>query len=396
MKGKIILETKRLILREMTEEDIPALHGFLGDPEVMYAYEHGFSMEESADWCRRQMARYEKDGFGLWAVIRKEDGQLIGDCGITMQDIGKGEAEKKEEIGYHLRKDCWHQGYAIEAAGAVKKYAFEVLNLPEVYSIIRDTNLPSQKTARRNGMKKCGESVRHYMGIDMPHLIYSVRRIPYETIFLDLDGTLIDSEQGILHSVAYALEKFGISATREEMLPFIGPPLIHSFQEYTGLTEEDAAKAVAFYRENFGVKGVYEYRLYDGVTDLLKGLKKAGKRVVMATSKPEKYARIIAEDAGILEYFDAVCGSDMDGKRLTKEDVIAYALDTCGLKEGDPSVVMVGDRRHDIQGAKAFGLASAGVLYGFGSLEELRAAGADYLFMTAREAQEYLSFQREP
>lgn len=231
MKGKIILETKRLILREMTEEDIPALHGFLGDPEVMYAYEHGFSMEESADWCRRQMARYEKDGFGLWAVIRKEDGQLIGDCGITMQDIGKGEAEKKEEIGYHLRKDCWHQGYAIEAAGAVKKYAFEVLNLPEVYSIIRDTNLPSQKTARRNGMKKCGESVRHYMGIDMPHLIYSVRRIPYETIFLDLDGTLIDSEQGILHSVAYALEKFGISATREEMLPFIGPPLIHSFQE---------------------------------------------------------------------------------------------------------------------------------------------------------------------
>ena len=143
----------------------------------------------------------------------------------------------------------------------------------------------------------------------------------FDMILLDLDGTLIDSEKGIVNSVIYALEKFGIEKEREELLPFIGPPLVHSFREYTGLGEEEAVQAVSYYRENFGVKGVYEYCLFDGVTDLLKRLKQAGKTVVMATSKPEVYAKMIAEDAGITCWFDAICGSDMEGKRLTKEAI---------------------------------------------------------------------------
>ena len=195
----------------------------------------------------------------------------------------------------------------------------------------------------------------------------------FDMILLDLDGTLIDSEKGIVNSVIYALEKFGIEKEREELLPFIGPPLVHSFREYTGLGEEEAVQAVSYYRENFGVKGVYEYRLFDGVTDLLKRLKQAGKTVVMATSKPEVYAKMIAEDAGITCWFDAICGSDMEGKA------------------GDPSVIMVGDRHYDIDGAKANGLASAGVLYGFGSREELEDAGADQIFDTAEELGEYLA-----
>ena len=162
----------------------------------------------------------------------------------------------------------------------------------------------------------------------------------FDTVFLDLDGTLIDSEPGIINSVVYALKKFGIEKERKELLPFIGPPLLTSFQKYTGLSETEARKAVEYYRENFGTKGVYEYRLYDGVETMLRELKEAGLRIVMATSKPEHYAGIIAGDAGIESYFTYICGATMDESRLTKEDVIAYALETCGKKPGDPSVIM--------------------------------------------------------
>lgn len=212
----------------------------------------------------------------------------------------------------------------------------------------------------------------------------------FHTIFLDLDGTIIDSEQGIVNSVIYALKKFGIEKKREDLLSFIGPPLITSFQEYAGLTETEAEKAVEYYRENFGMKGVYEYQLYDGIQDLLRELKEDERRIVMATSKPENYAEIIAKDAGIGEYFDYICGSTMDGKRLIKEDVIEYALERCGLQAGDTSVIMVGDRKHDIIGAKAYHLASAGVLYGFGDMDELKSAGADYLFHTTTDLKHFL------
>lgn len=212
----------------------------------------------------------------------------------------------------------------------------------------------------------------------------------FQTIFLDLDGTIIDSEQGIVNSVVYALKKFEIDKRREELLPFIGPPLITSFQEYAGLTEKEAEKAVEYYRENFGKKGVYEYRLYDGIKEFLKALKAEDRRIVMATSKPENYAEIIAKDAGIDKYFDYICGGTMDGKRLTKEDVIRYALEKCKLQQGDPSVIMIGDRKHDIIGAKAFHLAAGGVLYGFGDMDELKSAGADYLFYTTDDLKHFL------
>lgn len=212
----------------------------------------------------------------------------------------------------------------------------------------------------------------------------------FQTVFLDLDGTIIDSEKGIVNSVVYALKKFGIERQREELLPFIGPPLITSFQEYIGLTRTEAKKAVEYYRENFSTKGVYEYRLYDGIEEFLRELKEDGKRIVMATSKPENYAEIIAKDAGIDGYFDYICGGTMDGNRLTKEDVISYALQKCKLQPGDPSVIMVGDRKHDIIGAKVYHLSSVGVLYGFGDMEELKSAGADYLFYTIDDLKHFL------
>ena len=169
----MILETQRLILREMTPGDLPGLGRFLQDASVMYAYEHAFSDEEVRAWLDRQLERYARDGFGLWSMIEKDGGQLIGDCGLTLQDWSGREVL---EIGYHLCRDKWCQGFATEAAIACKQYAFRTLRAPEVFSIIRENNYPSQRVAQRNGMVVVGSFVKHYYGVDMPHLVFSARR----------------------------------------------------------------------------------------------------------------------------------------------------------------------------------------------------------------------------
>lgn len=169
----MILETTRLYLRRLQPSDYDALSNILQDEEVMYAYAHAFSDAETKDWLDRQLQRYKDYGFGLWAVILKETDEMIGQCGLTMQDW---DGRQVPEIGYLFQKAYWHQGYAIEAAAACKEYAFETLHLDEVYSIIRDSNLPSQKVAERNGMAIRGTFTKHYYGIDMPHFVYSVKR----------------------------------------------------------------------------------------------------------------------------------------------------------------------------------------------------------------------------
>lgn len=169
---KKILETERLLLREMTTEDLPSLCLILQDADVMYAYEHAFSDDEALSWLKNQLNRYDKYGFGLWAVILKETGEMIGQCGITMQ---QWDEKSVHEIGYLFQKNYWHKGFAIEAAAGCKKYAFEKLGINEVYSIIRDTNMPSRRVAERNGMTLRGRMVKHYYGLDMPHCVYSVK-----------------------------------------------------------------------------------------------------------------------------------------------------------------------------------------------------------------------------
>lgn len=166
-----IVETERLYLRKMTEDDFDDLCVILKDAEVMYAYEHAFSDDEVREWLDRQLGRYARYGFGLWGVILKETGTFIGQCGITMQETPDGTVP---EIGYLFAKKYWHCGYASEAAQACRKYAFETLGFLSVYSIIRDINLPSQAVARRNGMTVSGRFVKHYYNIDMPHLIFRV------------------------------------------------------------------------------------------------------------------------------------------------------------------------------------------------------------------------------
>ncbi|MCI8838003.1 MAG: GNAT family N-acetyltransferase [Hungatella sp.] len=169
----MLIETKRLILREMEESDYEDLAKMLQDDDVMYAYEGAFSDEEVRAWLERQIGRYRDDGFGLWAVILKENGEMIGQCGLTMQDIPAG---RVVETGYLFRKEYWHRGYAGEAAAACTDYGFDILGVKEIFSVIRDTNTASRNVAKRNGMEERGMFVKHYRGTDMPHCIYSVRR----------------------------------------------------------------------------------------------------------------------------------------------------------------------------------------------------------------------------
>ncbi len=172
-KNSIVLQTPRLYLRRMTQSDFGALCQILQDKDVMYAYEHAFSGAEVQEWLDRQMGRYERYGFGLWAVILKDSGEFIGQCGLTMQEW---EGREVLEVGYLFRKAYWKKGYAAEAAIACKNYAFENHLADEVYSIIRDNNVASQNVAKRNGMTVCGKFIKHYYGMEMPHLVFSVKR----------------------------------------------------------------------------------------------------------------------------------------------------------------------------------------------------------------------------
>ena len=169
----MILETERLLLREMTQDDLPALQGILQDEETMYAYNGAFDEAETQAWLDRQLSRYAQYGFGLWAVVLKESGGMIGQCGLTMQPW---RGDEVLEVGYLFNRAFWHHGYATEAVRGCMEYAFDLLGAREVCSIIRETNLPSRRVAERNGMTVRDSWVKHYRGIDMPHVRYCAAR----------------------------------------------------------------------------------------------------------------------------------------------------------------------------------------------------------------------------
>ena len=199
----------------------------------------------------------------------------------------------------------------------------------------------------------------------------------YKYVLFDLDGTVTDSALGIKNSVIYALERFEIKARPEELDPFIGPPLVDSFMEYYGFSEEDANKAVEYYREFFSVTGIYQNELYDGVIGTLDKLKKNGVKIALATSKPKKFAETILKYHKIEQYFDVICGATLDGKLSKKGDIVRLALEALGADKS--RAIMVGDRKHDIIGAHENGIPCLAVLYGYGSKEEFQEHGADFI-----------------
>ena len=197
----------------------------------------------------------------------------------------------------------------------------------------------------------------------------------YQTILFDLDGTLTDPGMGITNSVVYALEKLGYErAERQELYKFIGPPLHDSFQMYYGMDTQQTDEAVRLFREYFARQGIKENQIYPGIMEMLRALHDAGRHLVLATSKPEQWARIIMADFGMDVYVPDIAGATMTRERNKKGLVIAYALEAFGV---DPATaVMVGDREHDILGGKENGLPGIGVTYGYGDREELERAGA--------------------
>lgn len=200
-----------------------------------------------------------------------------------------------------------------------------------------------------------------------------------KTVLFDLDGTIIDSGEGVTRCVQHALTSFGYGEQpREALNRFIGPPLHISFEEFYNMTPEEAQKAVAVYRERYREKGVFENELYDGVPELLKALYEREITLVLATSKPLVFAEQILGYLGLKQYFSHIIGSNLDNTMTDKAEVVACALRKTGVSDKS-AAIMVGDRKFDIIGAKANGIASVGVLYGYGSKEEFEEAGADFI-----------------
>lgn len=201
----------------------------------------------------------------------------------------------------------------------------------------------------------------------------------FDYYFFDLDGTLTNPALGITNSFKFALTELGLEIpSYEQLCSYIGPPLVDTFKLNYNFTDDMAALGVKKYREYFASKGLLENEVYPGIEDLLKALKENGKHLVVATSKPEPYARKILEHFKLDLYFDHICGSNLDETRSKKAEVIEYALKICGIPDVS-KVLMLGDRKHDVIGARENGMKCCGVLFGFGSREELEEAGAEYI-----------------
>lgn len=208
-----------------------------------------------------------------------------------------------------------------------------------------------------------------------------------KNVLFDLDGTITDPAIGITNSVIYALKKYGMEIPeRSALYKFIGPPLAASFSEHCGFSREEGFRAVEIYREYFSTKGIYENNVYPGIEEMLKFLKDNGIGVYLATSKPEVFAKKILKHFGLERYFDDAVGSELNGERVEKADVIECVLARHNLRDA----IMVGDRSYDICGAKKNGIPSVGVLYGYGSRKEFEDAGTDYIAETVEELQKLL------
>ncbi|MDE6056344.1 MAG: HAD family hydrolase [Lachnospiraceae bacterium] len=219
----------------------------------------------------------------------------------------------------------------------------------------------------------------------------------FQYILFDLDGTLTDPKLGITSSVQYALRALGIEEpSLDKLEPFIGPPLADSFREFYGLDEERIVTAIAKYRERFNNQGIYENEIYPGIAEMLAALKASGKKLSIASSKPTEFVERILDYFAIRTYFDVIIGSNMDGTRSKKEEVVEEALRQMlpgGMTpaEKKAAVAMVGDRRFDIEGAKEHGITSVGVSFGYAPEGELEQAGADFIVDTVDALSEVLN-----
>ncbi|MEK4573400.1 HAD family hydrolase [Bacillus sp. FSL E2-8868] len=211
----------------------------------------------------------------------------------------------------------------------------------------------------------------------------------YTTFLFDLDGTLTDPKEGIINAVLYVLEKMGIEEVNiSELDSFIGPPMQQSFADRYNMNEIEVERAVFYFREYLKQSGLLENKVYDGITALLQELKDAGNRLFVATSKPTVFAKQVIEHFQLTSFFEEIVGSNLDGTRIKKEEIIAHILQTNEELQKE-EMVMIGDRKHDVIGANSNGIASIGVLYGYGNENELSDAGAIHIVKDVEELQRF-------
>ena len=211
----------------------------------------------------------------------------------------------------------------------------------------------------------------------------------YKYILFDLDGTLTDPKEGITKSFQYALRHFGIEEDLANLEKFIGPPLHDSFRDDYNFSEEEVEEAVTKFRKYFAQNGIFENKIFSGVKEVLEYLHSNNKRILLATSKPTIFAEKILKHFEIDKYFEYIGGSNLDGSRSEKNEVINHVLEVCKVSSMD-DVIMIGDRKYDVIGAKKIGVDSIGVLYGYGDLEELQEVNPTYIIRNIEELKNIL------
>ncbi|MCQ2241356.1 HAD hydrolase-like protein [Treponema sp.] len=213
----------------------------------------------------------------------------------------------------------------------------------------------------------------------------------FENILFDFDGTIMDTSPGVYDSFDKVVEHYKLDYPRSEYHRMIGPPIRESFRDFLKIPESEIENAIKVYRDYYSVEGMYNGDIYRGIIPLMERLRKAGKKIFTATSKPEVFTKQIIERKGMLDLFDFIGGSDISEKgRTSKEDVVKYVLETQGLSENISNCILIGDRYFDVVGAHAVGMKCAGILWGFGSRKEFEEAGADWILETPEEVEKFL------
>ena len=210
----------------------------------------------------------------------------------------------------------------------------------------------------------------------------------YQALLFDLDGTLTASGEGITKCVQYALEKLNkkeLAQDLKKLEVFVGPPLLEQFMAYAGLSEEEAEEAVKYYRERYLPVGIFENRPYEGIEEVLKKLKKKGYILAVASSKPDSMVKTVLNHFSLSAYFQVIKGSDITKPKMTKAEVIEEVLEELGFSQKRGSAIMIGDRHHDVSGAKTAGISCIGVTYGYGDFQELQQAGAVKIVDSTKE-----------
>lgn len=399
------LTTGRLLLRAFESEDLQSLYAYCSEPDTGIHADK--KPHESIEESRQLLNQLMQEDL-TWAICDKVSGENIGAVWLREDHRRRRDKSRCRVLGYLLDKGHWGQGLMTEAVSCVVDYAFKDLQLEMISTYRFSYNHRSGRVMDKTGFVYEGtlrQATERFDGALLDVSCFSQtrqewqdrqrkqedRKMRWKRLLFDLDGTITDPKVGITKSVQYALEAFGIiESDADRLTPFIGPPLQERFEQFYQMSKEQAKQAVEKYRERFSTVGLYENEIYPGMAQLLSELCAQGCTLAVASSKPTVFVKKILEHFQIEPYFSVVVGSELDGRRVQKEEVVAEALRQLSLLGDAGETAMIGDRRFDIEGAQAHRLTGIGVAYGYALPGELEEAGADFVVQDVAELQKLL------